>query len=865
MNNYLRHYLSLFLILLFVTAAHSIETTDLKYIGMPVGGIGAGQVYLGGDGQLWYWDIFNHQRILPGGPGDKFYLNPMVQDKRFEQGFAIRIKGAITSTVKPLREGGFSDIKFHGQYPIGNVSYKDETMPVEVKLKAYSPFIPTNHEESGFPAIIMEYTVKSNASDTLEVELFGWLQNMSNYFSASDNKGQHINSISISAGKLQLLCSSKGVALDDLPDYGNMTLTLVGSENTWYAAKTIQDIDYNLTEVRPEKPESAQTDLGQKLTGALGKTIKLDPGEEQTITFVISWYYPNIHRAESGFHNLKNRKNLRYFYSQRFNSSGEVGDYVLNNFERLSGNTKDWVSTWYDSTLPDWFLDRTFLNTSTLATTSCYRLTDLTGDPDNVGRFYAMEGVYLGHGTCTHVFHYEQALGRVFPNLARQLREQIDFGLSYTPEGIIKYRGELSGMGHHDGRGYAVDGHAGTVLRAYREHTMASDNTFLLANWEKIRKSVEYMITHDKEKTGKADGILEGVQYNTLDRMWYGKNTWISSMYNAALRAGEGMAADVGDISFAKQCRKIASQGFNNITNELFNGEYFINILDPENAESPNSNIGCHIDQVLGQSWAMQAGLPRVLPAEETKSALSSIYKYNFQKDYGSYLERAKIQPVRFYALPTEAGTVMCSFPRGGEDKAPGKISNEWEKLVVGYFSECMTGFTYQAAGHMIAEGLVDEGLEIIKAIHERYDPAIRNPYNEVEYGNHYTRAMSSYGAFVAASGYKYHGPKGELSFAPKINPEDYRSAFISAEGWGTFTQQKSDSGLVNTLRVNYGKLALNKFQTTLIGDGRIATVQVWLGEKEIDVSYKREGDVLTIALPGLVLEKDQILTFNIQ
>ena len=31
---------------------------QLRYIGMPVGGIACGQLYLAGDGRLWLWDIF---------------------------------------------------------------------------------------------------------------------------------------------------------------------------------------------------------------------------------------------------------------------------------------------------------------------------------------------------------------------------------------------------------------------------------------------------------------------------------------------------------------------------------------------------------------------------------------------------------------------------------------------------------------------------------------------------------------------------------------------------------------------------------------------------------------------------------------
>lgn len=790
-------------------SAYSTETNKLKYIGMPVGGICTGQVYLGGDGQLWNWDIFNVSMLNPGNEGGhRFYMNPQAQEKKFENGFGLTIKQGDKTFYRALNQSGFSDVKFEGEYPVGKVFYKDPTLPVSAELTAFSPFIPTDADNSGLPITVLEYTVRNTQNTDIEVEISGWLQNMSCFFSGKGKGGKHVNRTENGNGFSRLICEGPKEHKNDLADWGSMSLTLLDNGRTSAKSAHLNGLPLYFNS---ENSVGAEVELGEKLVGNVSGKVKLAQGESKTFTYLLSWYFPNIH-LWNGAHHWKNLKNLRHYYSSKFEDAAAVSTYLIDNNWLLDA-TKNWNQTWYNSSLPKWFVDRTFVNVSTLATNACVRFDDVTDDPDNEGRFYTMEGVYLGHGTCTHVFHYEQALGRVFPDLARQLREQIDLGLSYKENGIIGYRGEMSGMGKHDGRGYAVDGHAGTIMRIYREHTMAPDKIFLENNWSKIKKSIQYMIDQDKEKTGKADGILEGIQYNTLDRMWYGKIAWISGLYASALKAGTEMAIEMGDKKFAKTCSKIAQLASENISAELFNGEYFIQKLDPDHLDAPNSNIGCHTDQLLGQYWSTQMGLGDILPDKQVRTALQSIMKYNFVENYGDYLATAEIPIKRWYADDDESGVIMCTFPFGGADKAPGKINNEWEKLVVGYFSEVWTGQEHQLAASLISKGMIDEATKVIQAVNSRYSGERRNPYNEIEYGNHYTRAMSGYAPFVSASGFRYNGPNGVLGFNPKINPEDFKSAFITAEGWGSYSQTIKSKKQGHRLIVNYGKLSLNTFQ----------------------------------------------------
>lgn len=824
---------------------------ELAYIGMPIGGMFTGTVYLGGDGKLWLWDIFNEnkegviskdyenwqgkKKVRPRDGAN--FIFPVSPEYPFEQGFGIRVKQKKNTWEKSLDFKGFDDITFKGQYPIAEVSYRDRELPVAIDLQSFSPFYPLDVDASSYPATIMQFKATNTSSKIVSLELAGWLENAVLHKTENNNEVTLLNTISEVSGTTILTCSAQSdiEALKQQRDFGNMSLSLLDAGKNVKAEAGTQVTDSLLFPKKNERQASASH--GEQLCGTLSKTVNLEPDETQVITFIVSWYFPNIILPKN---KELERANKGRYYKKRFQNAQEVAEDIATKYEDLYRKTTAWRNTFYeDSTLPHWFLNRTFVNTSILATETCYLLDD--------DRFWAWEGIGCCPGTCTHVWHYAQAMGRIFPELEKNLREKTDFVVIDDLSGGIDFRG---GMANKN----AADGQAGIVLRAYRDYQMSTNNEFLKKHWENIKLTLQYLINLDKED-GKANGTIYGEQHNTLDAEWYGNIPVITSLYLAALAASIEMAKVMNDTTAVEEYTAILKAGKKNIE-KLFNGEYFIQNEDPDHKDAIGIGSGCYIDQVFGQGWAHQVGLGQLYNKEMIVSSLEALWKYNFVPDVGPL--RASLSPKingRPYAIAGDAGVVMCTWPNGGKRE-------DWEShWQFGYFNECMTGFEYQVASHMIWENKLDYGLSIIRAIHERYGAKKRNPYNEIECSDHYARAMASYGAYIAACGYKYNGPKEQLGFAPKMNPENFKAAFTSAEGWGSIHQTRSARTQTNTVKVVHGKLKLKEIEVALPAGKSAMAVELTINNKLVDATVKNERDKTIVIFESVVLLRNDMIT----
>ena len=364
-------------------------------------------------------------------------------------------------------------------------------------------------------------------------------------------------------------------------------------------------------------------------------------------------------------------------------------------------------------------------------------------------------------------------------------------------------------------------------MKLYRDWRLSGDDDRLRQLWPNARKALEFCWRPGGWDADK-DGVMEGCQHNTMDVEYYGPNPQMGIWYLGALRAAEEMAKRLGETDFADECHDLYQRGRQWIDGNLFNGDYYEHEIRPAasrdsvygmlissmGAADPTEpalqlGAGCLVDQLVGQFMAHVCGLGYVVDERHVKRTLDSIMRYNFKADMHGHFNH-----MRSYVLNDESALLMATYPRGRRPARP-----------FPYYNEVMTGFEYTAAVGMLYEGQRGNGLKCMQAIRDRYDGRKRNPFDEAECGHHYARAMASWAAVLALSGFQYSAIDRKLSFAaPARGCQHFWS---SGYGWGTcHLTPQADGGCAVAFRVIGGEIGVDVLQLDGLGSRQFAYTQ---------------------------------------
>jgi non-lysosomal glucosylceramidase len=807
-------------------------SADAAQVAFPLGGIGTGNVSLGVRGDLRDWEIFNHPGKGALLPNTFFAIRAQAGDgpaiSRVLEG-PIQPPHNLSHGYHPWTTAGLPRLvgaTFSGEYPFAHIDFADPALPVQVQLDAFTPMIPLDPDRSGLPCAVLTYTLTNTSSEVVQMTVAGSLFNPIGGIAfdafgniAAGGTGRNFNELREEDALHGLHLRSEQYAPDNLL-YGDMSLATTHPNVTvkrawlrgaWYdflqefwddfsADGLLTDLEYDSpSDIRGQHPGGTRG--GKSDTCTLGLVDTLMPGEQKAYRFLLTWFFPN---RTNSWDNNPGASLVRNHYAGQFSSSWDVARYLTEQLPSLEEETRRFHSVFFASTLPAHVLDAVSANIVPLRSTTCFWLED--------GRFFGFEGCFDAagccEGSCTHVWSYAQTLAYLFPSLEREMR-RIEFVVETEPSGYMFFRTHQTfgsrfvwGWGDQEPEA-AVDGQMGSILRAYREWLLSGDREWLETLWPGIKRAIAFAATNwDTDR----DNVLDGRQHNTYDIEFYGPNPLCTIYYLAALRAVEEMARVMNERDLELRAHAAFAAGSRRADELLWNGEYFVQRLEDVNAYKYQHGDGCLSDQLLGQLYARMLGLGDLLPQEHARSAIGSVFAHNFKRDF-----RNHVNCQRTYVLNDEAGLLLCTWPHGGRPSLP-----------FVYSDEVWTGIEYQVAAHLIYEGLVEEGLEMVKAVRDRHDGLRRNPWDEVECGHHYARSMSSWALLLALSGFHYDAARGSISFAPAMQDDDFRCFFSAGTGWGSFEQQRGRRALSASLTLDYGKLHLRRLSLQAATTGTV-------------------------------------------
>lgn len=813
--------------------------------GAPLGGIGTGFVEVRADGCFYEWQIFNSgpwghnvpSTTAPPPPGPQ-YLQFLLRTRKASGETPALRRLYLRSDDNDLYTMPFAhdveSIDYHAWFPMTELRYHDATLPVRVSALAFSPIIPGNARVSATPGFHMVFSLENTSDEPVEVSLAALMDNP--LASALTNR-RLSNRVLQEYGATRLLFDTS--AQSDFPSgLGNLCLSVTGGEHSWIGgtfreyvlpgisssdechwktkrmndmilsvlqhfpesgrlpdtaggsdptigcptlaaidamsaaevARKIQELSSDALlarvfadarEANPAGGVEADRDLLREVrrnlirdrdaphltwgTGALASSVRLEKHQKTEVRFTLSWYFPH-HLTAQG-------REMGHMYSNWFTDAADVNRFLSTHYSQHRTATETFARTLADTSCGDPLAFAWSSQLSTLIASTWW-----TKD----GSYAVWEGLgCCGLSTTDVDYDGSFSVVALFPELKlSQMKRTIAHqnSLGQVPH---NFTGDLDQVDDGFAR---VDMNPQFVMMVYRDYLWTADHGYLAAMWPHVVKAMAFSESLDTNGDGLPDRDT-GLQTYDAWRM-RGTPAYIASLWIGALGAAVRIAEGMDQPADAARWTTLLARASASFDTMLFNGDYYSLWVDGKTRDEL-----CMTDQVSGEWFAHLLGLPTPISAKNLDRALDSIFKSNFNSEFGLH---------------------NATAPKGGAS---------FLTLTNVQAGAAWSGIEYAFASMLMDHGHHADGAKIVEAIHRRYLRAGR-PWSQVECGDHYTRAMSSWATMLATTGFKPDRPGQALTLLPSVGG-NFRAPWVMASGFGTIRR----AGRVLSISCAYGTL----------------------------------------------------------
>ncbi|MBI2842646.1 MAG: hypothetical protein HYX78_04535 [Armatimonadetes bacterium] len=607
--------------------------------GMALGGIDTGCIDLETNGLLGYCTIFNthvprrgpiNLPILGLSVGGKTWVLCDKSPKPAGGSWQVRPASvAVNPVFTDLKLDGVEtvrQIEYWGHYPVADLEFLTDA-PVSVGLRAWNPFLPGDVVGSMAPGIVFEVQLR-NTTDSTQKGTIAFSFPGPTEKEAGTNQFEH--------GKIQ--GDFNGIQVKT--DKATYALGVSGKENLRTGGELGAD-GTAWSKIATSLPTTDSTRPGS----SVAVDFSLGEGESKVVRFILTWYSPTW--KGGGYNWATTGNTFTHMYAKYYPDASKTAQMLARDHKKLLDRVLAWQQVIYaDKKLPGWLQDSLINNLYMITEDGlwCQKKDPL---PAWVKEEDGLFGLIECPRACPQIecipcsFYGNMPLVYFFPELA--LSTLRGYKGYQFPEGaaVWIFGGCTDDTPPIDfarpSRGYQTTTNGISLasmvdryLLCYGDkqkdlakefHPTIKQNMIFTVN---LRTTPSYSI--GQRIISMPDGNIGTEWFEAPEPGWFGMVSHVGGLHLAQLRIAERIARQAGDEEFAKQCKDWAQAGMQALDENLWNGSYYLNCLEPETGKKSDLVFAYQLD---GQWVTLFHGLPGVFREDRVKTTLDTIKKSN--------------------------------------------------------------------------------------------------------------------------------------------------------------------------------------------------------------------------------------------